>query len=255
MSLLAAHGGLIAAGGVEIDPLAVSIYAKLTSWWEMDESSGIRADSKGSNPMSTTGTVSTATGLRGGADVAAAFAGTGALTANDSPELSVPAGGGDHCLFGWGYFNANTGTQMLAAKWNASGAATLEYAIQQSGGTLYGQNGGSGYRNAALAVGSAAAWHFYVLWRDSTADADSGKVRLQMDDGSVALSPAASNPSDTAHQLGFAQAGSSASARLSGRLQRWGWIKGAILTPEERSYLYNSGAGRTWAELAAAAGE
>lgn len=41
---------------------------------------------------------------------------------------------------------------------------------------------------------------------------------------------------------------------LNGRIQDFGWIKGASLTDEEMAWLYNDGAGRTYADIVAAAG-
>jgi hypothetical protein len=237
------------AAGVPTDPLATSILAKLSAWWEMDEASGTRLDAVGTADLIEVGTVTTAQGVRGVGDVAVAFAGAGGLRADDQAAISVPSGGGDHCLFGWAYISANSGTQYLAAKWNSSNAAAMEYAVALvSGANVNGYNGGSGYVFAGVSAPAAAAWHFYVLWRDSA----DGKVRLQIDSGTPAASAGTTNPSDTGNHLGFGQAGSSTTSRMTGRLQRWGFIKGAILTADERAYLYNSGAGRTYAEIVAA---
>lgn len=253
MSGVIGHRGLMLAAGGSADPTALSIFNKLTSWWEMNEASGTRSDSKGTNHLAVGGTVSTATGVRGGADVAASFAAGGWLHAVDSASLSVPSGGGDHCLFGWFYITSGNG--FFAGKWDASGPSAYEYGMQVSGGTVYGQNGGGGYVSATQASPGTGSWHFGILWRDSAAGTDAGKVRLEIDNGTVNLSASASSPSDTINELGFATAaGSGGSSLLTGRLQRWGWIKGNLLTPTERTWLYNSGAGRTWAELYAAAG-
>ena len=231
-----------------IPPAGGGILAKLTSFWSMDETSGSRQDSIGSNHLSVSGSVSTADGVRGSGDTAAAFTGSGALVASDSASLSIP-GGGAHCLFGWVKVASNSGTQFMAAKWDAAGAASLEYAISLQGGTVYGQNGGSAYSNAAVSPPAAGSWMFQILWRDPA----DGKVRMQLNNGAVAVSSSASNPSDTSTPFAFGQAGSNSIGRATMTMQRWGWIKGDILTAEEREWLYNSGQGRTLAELQAAA--
>lgn len=239
-----------ASGG---NPTAASIRAKLVpgsgAWWEMSEASGTRNDSVSTNHAVVGGTgANTANGVRGASDPAANFAGTGWLHVVDNAAISVPAGGGNHCLFGWYYSPANA-AGVMAAKWDASSAANLEYITQISGGSLFGQNGGSGFTSASRAVPAAATWHFLVVWRDAT----DGLVRLQIDDGAINASAGASNPSDTIFQLGFATAaGSGGSSLFTGRLQRWGFIKGNILTPAERTYLYNGGNAVTWTELQAA---
>ena len=234
-------------GGGGGGPLAASILAKLTSWWEMDENSGSRLDSKGINNLTVNGTVSTATGVRGAGDVAAAFAGFGALTIASNTSIQVPSGGGDHCIFGWVYLTSNIGAEFFVAKTNASGSSSVEYAFSMQGEIYYAQNGGSSYYNASQSAPTAGTWNFVVMWRD----ASDGKVRMQINDGAVNVSASSSNPSPNTYDLAFGRNGSSPSEYLTGRLQRWGWIKGATLTADERAWLYNSGAGRTYAELTA----
>ena len=231
------------------DPTAASIRSKLGSWWEMNEASGTRYDSVGSNHLTVVGTVSTGTGVRGGGDVAAAFAGAGALTVNSHDSLNVATTTLTHCIFGWVYYNNHTGTQAAVAKWDASSNPALAYGIFNQSGMVYAYNGGSTYYSATAAAPSAGTWQFTVLWRDPA----DGKVRLQINDGTITASAVSSTPNPSnGHQLGFGQAGSSASSRLNGRVQRFGYIKGAFLSATERTWLYNGGAGRTYAELAAA---
>lgn len=231
-----------AESGPTIDKAA--LLAKITSWWEMDEEEGTRFDSKGSNHLSTVaGAVSTASGVRGGDDVAASFTGGGGLVAADSTTLDVPSGGGDHCFFGW--FYVTSGNCMLMAKWDASSATTMEYGAEVYGSDIYAENGGGTYYYPIGPRPPNGEWHFFVGWRDSM----DGKVRQQVDNGTIYVSPSASNPNPTSNGLGFGQAGTSPSSRLNGRLQRWGWIKGAILTADERTWLYNGGAGRTYSDF------
>lgn len=231
-----------------VAPSGEGILAKLTSFWSMDETSGTRQDSIGSNHLSVSGSVSTADGVRGTGDIAAAFTGSGALVAGDSASLSIP-GGGAHCLFGWVKVASNSGTQFMAAKWDAMASSSLEYAISLQGGTVYGQNGGSAYSNAAVSPPAAGTWMFQILWRDPA----DGKVRMQLNNGTVAVSSNVSNPYDTSTPFAFGQAGSHTIGRATMTMQRWGWIKGAILTEGEREWLYNNGQGRTFAEIQAAA--
>lgn len=232
------------------DPVAVSIMAKLTSWWEMTESSGNRMDSKGSSHLSIVGTVTTAPGVRGG-EVAAAFAGSGGLIVPSNLSLRVDTGGGAHCMFGWIYLTSNSGIQYFFNKWDdvTTTAPGAEYMGSVVSSNYYAQNGGTSYTSVITPAPAAGAWHFYVMWRDPV----DGKLRLQLDNGTVISSAGASNPSGTDAPLFFArnQAGN---YRMSGRLQRWGWMNGEILTADERAWLFNGGSGRTFAEVRAAAG-
>lgn len=237
-------------GGGSVDPTAAAILAKLTSWWEMSETSGVRNDSKGANHLAVNGTgVGAATGVRGSGDVAASFVPNNTLVVSSNASLLVPTGGGDHCMFGWVYLNGNTGVQCFYGKTGGS-ADRLEYAGSMQGGVYYGQNGGSAYYNASQSAPAAGVWHFFIQWRDAT----DGMVRMQIDNGPVNVSSSASNPSPGSNDLVFGANGNSGVGYLSGRLQRWGWIRGAILATDERTWLFNSGAGRTYAEMMAAAG-
>lgn len=244
------HHGLLlpAAGGTPTDPLATSILAKLTCWWELDEASGNRLDSHGTTTLTVDGTVSTATGLRGGSDVAASFAGAGKLQTTSSTEIQVPPGGGDHCLFGWFYVASNTG-QGLMGKWGGN-SSNMEYLARVDSNNVQMLNGGSAYRTAAVAAPAAGNWYFYTGWRDNA----DGLVRVCYNNGTVAAAPTSSNPSAGSSWLGLGCSSAQTNQqRMTGRLQRWGWIKGAYLTSDERNWLYNSGNGRTYAELVAAA--
>ena len=71
---------------------------------------------------------------------------------------------------------------------------------------------------------------------------------MQFDNGTIYVSSSASNPTPQTYPLWFARTGAG-SFSLTGRLQRFGWIKGAILTADERTWLYNSGSGRKYSEL------
>ncbi|HVI60145.1 MAG TPA: hypothetical protein VM619_14900 [Luteimonas sp.] len=257
MTILAASMGAVGPMSTgAADPVALSIYNKLVSWWEMDEASGSRNDSKGTNHLAVAGTVATAEGARGPGDVAAAFAGAGSLFRASNSSLQVPAGGGDHCLFGWFYASSMTGVQWVAGKWDATSAVSLEYGLDIESGELLAQNGGSTYFYPNPGpTPDAEAWHFAIMWRDAGdgEGEDDGKVRMSVDGGPTFLSAAASNPGGgggSALQFGRVNA----VLGLGGRLQRWGWIKDGFLSEEERTYLYNEGAGLKWAELAAAAG-
>lgn len=225
-------------GGAPASPLA----DKITSWWEMSELTGQRSDSKGSNHLSVFGTVGTAGGTSG--STAAQFGGSGYLRADSVPSLTVPADR-THCLFGWAFVTSNSSFQFIASKSDSYSSSATEYTLSLQGGTLYGQNGGSAYTNAATTPAPAGAWHFYVLWRDPL----DGKVRLQVDNGAVITSTNASAPAATSTPMCFGS--SNGNFNLVGRMQRWGWIRGGILTPAERSWLYNGGAGRSWADVLA----
>ena len=232
-----------------IDPIAYAIKSKLSEYYPLTESSGSRYGLvTGHELYESTGTIGTASGLISG-ELAPAFTATNGqylreATVSGSP-MNVPSGGGNHCIFGWFYLNSNSGTQFIVCKWSATTAADLTYGFYISSGSFYGDNGGSTYYSAIVSASGfpAANWHFFCLWRDSA----DGKVRLQIDNGTIYVSTSASNPSGT---VPFTVGGNlSTSYEMSGRVNHVGFTSGSILTADERTWLYNSGAGRTAAEL------
>lgn len=234
-------------GDIPYDPLASSILSKLTSWWEMTEASGVRADSHSSNDAAALGSVSTGLGVRG--DTAANFQDGGILEVANSADIEPPPGGGAHCLFGWFYTTSNSGSRAFASRWNAVNSLGLSYYARVEGENVQFQNGGSSYQTASAPAPAVNQWHFMCGWRDP----ESGAVRVQVNAGAVYSSTGVSNPTPQTHPMRFGVSSSGGTHRLPGRLQRWGWIKGDILTPAERAWLYNGGVGRTYAEIVASA--
>lgn len=232
-----------------IDPVASAIKAKLSEYYPLTEASGSRYGLvTGHELYESTGTIGTASGLISG-ELAPNFTATNGQYLREASvigsPMNAPSGGGDHCIFGWFYLNSNTGTQFIVSKWNAGVAANLTYCFYISDGSLYGDNGGSIYYSAGVSASGfpAANWHFFCVWRDST----DGKVRLQLNNGTTYVSSSASDPAGT---IPFVIGGTlSTSFEMAGRVNHVGFTSGSILTADERTWLYNSGVGRTAAEL------
>ena len=234
------------------------IGAKMTDFWNLDEASGAtRMDSIVANAsdMLVNGTVGTAVGPKGGADVAAAFTGitanflSAAVGGNAGQNLDIPAGGGNHCMFGWCYFTNNSVQQYFAYRGsNVSVASTTTTHAMGITATpaVFGQNGGTSFTSGTQAAPAVSTWHFYVFWRDAT----DGKVRFQVDDGTIHVSVGPSNPTSQTATLFF---GHGPAIPTFARMSRWGWIKGNILTDPEKTALYNGGpAGAlSWADIVA----
>lgn len=236
------RGGGGGGGGGE----ATTILAKLTSWWELDESSGNRVDSHGGQDLSLSGTeAGTADGVRGAGDNAAVLAGNNHFFRDDEVDLRIPTESGNWCTWGWFYLASNTGQKGMISKWNAVNASGLERAVSVQSGIAYAQSGGSEYVNASAAAPAVSTWNFYVAWKDSD-----NYVRLRINDGATSVSPGTTSATPTGNQYSVGSFYSS-SGRMTGRAQRVGWIKGDILTADEIAYLYNSGSSKTYTELVA----
>jgi len=87
----------------------------------------------------------------------------------------------------------------------------------------------------------AAGWHFVVGWYDHT----TGKLNIQIDDGIVSTSIASVGTESSNGVFSLGQM--NGADYYNGKLDEYG-IWGRTLTASERTWLYNSGAGRTYSE-------
>ena len=217
----------------------------LVSWWSLDEASGDRADSHGSNHMSPVATPGNATGKVGsGVD----------LEASSSQYLTIAAaaqtglGSAGSFSFGAWYQVESTGTRFVASK-RSVGAA--EFTITTSNEAtpacyFYLSPGFSPHViSAAFPVGS---WVFLVVGYNSATG-----------QSCVSVNGAAPNTA-TRTFGGLATAPFSIGYDLSGGLLKFdGVIDEAFyytrwLSDDELSWLYNSGAGRAYSSLSSAKG-
>lgn len=255
------------SGNIEIknsNPIALSIHGKVTTWWDLGEAAGSRLDSLGRVNLVPakfgSAGITTMNGPRGVGDIAVRYPAAGCvlLDSGDVSYMNVPADG-DFSIFGWFYVdNGSTGrTQVLASRWNGLSASGMQYLVDvEPDGRLRGvsSNGGSYTTVFAPVKPTSGAWHFFVMWRDKADDL----IRLQLDDGAVAISGTGSNPTVADPVERYAQGDlpvePAGNFSLIGGQVRCGWVKGQLLAADERTYLFNAGQGVKWAELLAAAG-
>ncbi len=94
--------------------------------WTLDEASGTRNDSIGSNHLSQVGTVNAVAGQFGNAASFPSTGGNKALTVNDNTTLSV-GGETSFTMSLWVKLNSRTNTQVFAGKYGGSGEYALFY--------------------------------------------------------------------------------------------------------------------------------
>lgn len=222
--------------------------ANLISYWALDESSGSRADSHGSKTLTDNNTVGSTTGVQGNA-ARLVEANTEYLSRADDADLRFT--GGDRTICGWVRVNGTHAATVfyIVSKWDSS---FQDWAM--SGTDATGALGG-GVRNAADtgdfgATDSGAnltdgSWHFVAMIWDATAEEISVKA-----DGRARVTtsaPGGVSASSAAMEFGRLQQGFGPSADID--LDEWALFS-AALSDDELAWLYNSGAGRTYAELA-----
>lgn len=166
------------------------------------------------------------------------------FVAANSEALTIPSntslqlGNIPWAFGGWFYLDSLTSPAVFLGK----GLTTNEYILYaHSPGTILIVNS----VEAIATPPSLNAWHFVVGSYDST----TGLISVQLDNGAL-FTANAGVPLVTADALAAGKAVND-TLFMNGRLQNW-FIFGRGLNATERSFLYNSGNGRSYEELDAA---
>ena len=221
--------------------------SSLLAYWSFNETSGNRADSHtGGYTLTDNNTVLYGTGKQGNA---AAFvrSATEYLSIADSSTWS--RGDTDFTIAGWVYLDNKTNTQRIWGKYNTTGNQR-EYLLQYNSTPdrfqfLVSNDGTANVTVTANTFGSptAATWYFVVVYHDSV----NNLIGISVNGGAF---------DTTAHSTGIYNATSDFTISnpanvLDGRVDELAFY-GRMLTSGEISYLYNSGSGRTYANLVSA---
>ena len=218
----------------------------LISYWELEEASGTRNDSHGTNHLTDNNTVLNAAGKVGNA---ADFEDTSSeyLSCADNATLSV--GNIDFTLCAWVRLESKPSHKMdILGK---HGGSDMEYDLRWNNLTdRFELRVCSGPSDANLQIAeslsgapSTATFYFIVAWHDATANT----VNIQVNNGTV---------DSVTHTFGSYDSGASFkiggftdfNEYWDGLIDQVGFWK-RVLTAPERTSLYNSGNGLSYAAL------
>ena len=209
------------------------LLTNLVSYWKLDEASGTRSDAHGTNHLTPINAPGSAAGQIGTA-VNLAAASVQYLSHVSNSDLQL--GDRDWTIQLWAYANAG-GNQSFLAKDGVS----REYHLDVSTGAirLYWVNGGVPIVSAPLY--GVAQWGLILAWYDATANT----LNLQINNGGVVTVSDGGNPPPTGaaeFRIGHSDAGG---IPFDGKIDEVAiWHR--VLTPAERTELYNAGAGKTY---------
>ncbi len=223
--------------------------ANLISWWKLDETSGTRYDAHGSNNLSDINTVGYAVGKKGNA-ADFEFSNSEYLKINDNASLSF--GDESFTIVGWVKFESLTNpSQMIVTKYDY-GYPKKEYALHKADNSprLYFRvswDGTNEERVMSNTFGdlSINVWYFFAGIHDSVND----KLIIYVNDKSDTINYSnGCNDNTSPFAIGaFFQSGT-AKSFMDGYIDEVAmWRK--ALTADELEWLYNSGNGRTYADL------
>lgn len=248
--VLIAIGGVSALCGVASHVQAAPTNpgtTNLVSWWELNETSGTRDDAHGTNDLTDNNTVGYDTGKKSNA---ASFvkANSEYLSRSDNSELSI--GNNDFTVCFWGKIANTTDYMGFVQKGLYNGAENREYTIYYNGSRIVFATIRAGDKASIAAIGdnygapSANTWMFICGWYSTGTDT----VYLQINNGTANTASNTDGLFDSAQPfyLGLTY---DTSYTLSGVTDEVAFYK-RVLTADEREWLYNSGAGREYCEVA-----
>lgn len=218
----------------------------LVTYWKLDEASGSRADSKGTNVLTDNNTVTQAAGKKG---TAAQFtvANREYLSIPDNDDLSAGAGV-SFTIAGWIYFDSIGGdARFLAAKydfttnnreWNLeyNGVVSNRFNLRVSAN---GTVASADVTANNFGVASVNTWYFVVAWHDAVND----EIGISINNGTPNT---AAYSGDVFNGNSIFEVGANVvnAGYHNGRIDEVGFWK-RVLTAQERADLYNAGNGNT----------
>lgn len=228
----------------------------LIAAWELDEASGNAIDSHGANDLTDTNTVTTGTGLVYSTARDFEEATDEYFTIADNTDLST--GDIDFTFEAWCKWESNNNYRLILGKSPNGEFGKPEYnlLIDQDVGQRFGfsinPNGvdpNVGVTANNFGNTSSGTWYQVICWHDATAN----QIGIAVNAGTADTTAHSAGVWDStgAFQIGN---GNTAVTRtwdgLIGPVRFWK----RVLTSDERTELYNSGAGRTYAYIVGAGG-
>ena len=228
---------------------AGTLATNLISYWKLDETTGNRIDSKGSNNLTVTNGVSYAGGKMGNSVAFTAVGGAEDrvsqqyLQINDNATIS--AGDTNFTFAGWVYMGRKDKNMSIVAKGD-SGAANefnLRYTLGSDRFEFWVHNGSALTSIFANNFGSPSinTWYYVVAWHDAT----NNQLGIQINNGTANTSSYSGAVQDNTSRFLVGTWQDTPDQEWEGRIDELGfWRK--VLSAQEKADLYNNGAGNTY---------
>lgn len=217
--------------------------SNLISWWKLDETSGTRNDNHGTNHLTDNNTVLySASGIKSNA---------ADLELSNSESLSIASnaslvtGDIDFTIFAWVKAETLTDFQTVISK--RQDAAQNEYQIYYAASQfvfIVRDASTVSSITATTPTISTGAWYFIVAWHNASANT----LNIQVNDGTVYTNSSPVTPRTGTAPLQIGSRDASTAGFWDGLIDETGLYK-RVLTSAERTWLYNSGAGRSYCEI------
>jgi hypothetical protein len=218
----------------------------LKGYWPLNEASGNALDAHGSNTLTDNNTVASAAGKVGNArDFESGNSESFSIA--DNTDLSVQDI--PFTIAAWVNFESFGAIRPIVAKWQTAGQFSYELAYSTFLNRLFfgvSNDGSSEVVVAANVLGapSTSTWYFVVAWHDPAANT----INIQVNNGTANSASHSAGVFDgtSAFTIG---AKDNATLFMDGLIDEVGFWK-RLLTADEKTFLYNSGNGRAYADFA-----
>ena len=232
------------------DPIGSAIKDSLVSWWSFDEASGNpRLDSHGSNDLAEfSSAVGQATGKQGSASDHTGSAGDPDILVDISPT-GLTGTDTDFTVGVWTWFDtvAQMGYFGSGQDANANAVAHNWFLFYNGNFRMVGCDNGNYYQAVETTIGaiSSGTWYFVLGQYDATADV----LGIMVNDNTMNTLSSVPAINTGIHPMTVGgRISQAAVTSFDGRCDE-GFYISRLLTDEEKSWLYNGGAGREYAEL------
>jgi hypothetical protein len=216
----------------------------LISWWALDETSGTRADSHGSNSLSSNNSVGYyATGIKGNA---ADFVRSNNQYLSHSDNADLSTDDIDFTVGLWVNLKSKEDYYNLLNKFGVNNAYQIYYSALDDRFHFWVSDATTHYGNVVSSnLGSPAinTWYFITVWHSASGDT----INISVNNGTPdSLSYGyGSHDNNGAFTIG----GSGSSSMTDAYIDEAYFYK-RNLSADERAWLYNSGSGRSYCEVA-----
>jgi hypothetical protein len=221
----------------------------LVSYWKLDETSGTRFDSYGTNDLSDNNIVGSTTGKVGNA---AQFVAANAQFLSHIDNAALSMGDIDFSVTAWAYFDTiGASGNSIVSKYHLL-ATQREYAVVQEGSTFKFYVSSDGLNTTTVVATSptisTGQWYFIVAWHDASANS----INIQVNNGTVFSAAHTTGVLDGTSDFYLGRLGFTfATYDFDGRIDEVSLWK-RILSSTEITALWNGGAGATLSAVPAA---
>jgi len=183
-------------------------------------------------------------------DAAAQFTAANSESLSIASNSTLQLGDIDFTIAGWAYLDSKTTARSIAGKRATGGTTDLEFTFVYDNATdrfVLAIGDSSNISTVAannLGSPSTGTWYYVVGWRDKTA----GTINIQVNNGTVDSATVSRIPQVGTATFRVGAQQNTAAVFWNGRIDSLGFWK-RTLTAAERTWLYNSGNGRVYADI------